>query len=57
MFLYAFAKNERQNIDDDELMDLRAVGSRWLQASPNELARQIEGGALQEVNLDDEKKA
>lgn len=29
-FLYAFAKSERDNIDDDELATLRDLGKVWL---------------------------
>ncbi len=57
VFLYAFAKNERENIDDEELEDLRAVGLRWLNSQPDDLKRQIEDRALQEVHLDDETEA
>jgi hypothetical protein len=57
VFLYAFAKNERENIDADQLANLRALGARWLNASADELAKQIEDGVLQEVNLDDETEA
>ena len=57
VFLYAFAKNERENIDADELADLRALGARWLSASSGELASQIQGGALQEISHDDEAEA
>ena len=30
VFLYAFAKNERENIDPDELLTLREIGAGWL---------------------------
>jgi hypothetical protein len=29
VFLYGFAKNERENIDPGELSDLRNLGSNW----------------------------
>lgn len=32
VFLYAFAKNERENIDPDELLTLREIGAGWLAA-------------------------
>src|SRR5271165_7173399 len=57
VFLYAFAKNEREAIEEDELEDLRDLGSRWLHATAEALAIQIESGELQEVNLDDETEA
>ena len=55
VFLYAFAKNERENIDQDELAELRKVGSNWLNAPPQKIAKAIEEGVLQEVDLDEQK--
>jgi hypothetical protein len=49
VFLYAFAKNERENIDHDELVELRELGLNWLNASRQKIAEAIEDGALQEV--------
>jgi hypothetical protein len=39
VFLYAFAKSERDNIDPDELVTLRDIGAAWLRADGNELPR------------------
>jgi hypothetical protein len=55
VFLYAFAKNERENIDHDELAELRKVGLNWLNAPPRKLAEAIVAGVLQEVDLDEQK--
>lgn len=55
VFLYAFAKNERENIDQDELVELRNLGLNWLNASPQKIANAIEDGALQEVDHDEQK--
>jgi hypothetical protein len=55
VFLYAFAKNERENIDQDELVELRKVGLNWLNASAQKIAIAIEEGVLQEVDLDEQK--
>jgi|ERR1019366_460696 hypothetical protein len=55
VFLYAFAKNERENIDQDELVEFRKVGLNWLNAPPQTLAEAIEDGFLQEVDDDEEK--
>jgi hypothetical protein len=55
VFLYAFAKSERENIDSDELIELRKVGSNWLDAPPHKIAKAIEDGVLQEVDLDEQK--
>lgn len=54
VFLYGFAKSEAENIDPDELEDLQALGLRWLNLPSGDLKRQIDDGALQEVNHDSE---
>lgn len=53
VFLYAFAKRERENIDADELLTLREIGAAWLAADPRRITQAIEEGALQEVVNDD----
>ena len=55
VFLYAFAKNERENIDQDELVEFRNLGLNWLSASPQKIANAIEDGALQQVDHDEQK--
>jgi hypothetical protein len=55
VFLYAFAKNERGNIDQDELVELQKLGSNWLNASSQKVATAIEDGALREVDHDGQK--
>ena len=37
VFLYAFGKNERENIEPDELLTLREIGAGWLAADPRGL--------------------
>jgi hypothetical protein len=49
VFLYAFAKNERDNIEPDELLTLREIGAAWLAASQAQIERAIAEQALQEV--------
>ena len=49
VFLYAFAKAERDNIDPDELLTLREIGADWLAADAKQIARALQDGALQEV--------
>jgi hypothetical protein len=44
VFLYAFAKNERDNIDPDELQTLREIGASWLSADIRCIARAIDEG-------------
>jgi hypothetical protein len=53
VFLYAFAKDERDNIDDDELLTFRAIGNAWLQAAPRVIAQALEDGRLHEVINDE----
>jgi DNA-binding transcriptional regulator YiaG len=50
VFLYGFAKNERDNITSDELAELRKVGNNWLMASEGSsihrtTRREIGGGS------------
>lgn len=47
VFLYAFAKNERENIGSDELAELRELGSNWLNSTPQKITKAIDDGALQ----------
>lgn len=49
VFLYAFAKNERENIGPEELLSLREIGTIWLAADARRIARAIEEGVLQEL--------
>lgn len=49
IFLYGFAKHERENIGSDELLTLREIGASWLTADALRIARAIEEDALQEV--------
>ena len=55
VFLYGFAKNERDNIDSDELQVFRAIGANWLAANAATITQAIEDGDLQEIAHDDEK--
>jgi hypothetical protein len=57
VFLYAFAKNERENIDSDELLTLREIGAGWLTADTQQIVRAVDEGILQEVTHDDAKEA
>ena len=49
VFLYGFAKNERENIEDTGLLTLREIGAAWLAADAKGIARAISEDALQEV--------
>jgi hypothetical protein len=55
--LYGFAKNERDNIDPDELQTLREIGAGWLAASPQQIERSLRENALQEVIDEDKEEA
>jgi len=54
VFLYGFAKGERENIGLDELLTLREIGAAWLVADAGRIAQAVEEKALQEVNDGDE---
>jgi hypothetical protein len=56
VFLFAFAKNERENIGDAELMTLREIAGSFLNASAEKIAQALKDGALIEVQYDDESK-
>ena len=51
VFLYGFAKSERDNIGDDDLKTLKEIGAAWLEAKDDNLQRAVEGGILKEVTL------
>ncbi len=55
VFLYAFAKSDRDNIDDDELEALRTIGANWLAASAELVGQAIEDGELKEIEHDDDE--
>ena len=55
VFLSAFAKSDRDNIDDDELEALRTIGANWLAASAELVGQAIEDGELKEIEHDDDE--
>jgi hypothetical protein len=55
VFLYGFAKSERDNIGVDDLKTLREIGKAWLDAEEKQLEHAINEGLLKEVNYDNEK--
>ena len=55
VFLYGFAKNERENIKEDELATLREIAAAWLETGDKGLSKAIEKGILQEVEYGKEK--
>ena len=54
VFLYGFAKNERGNIDAEELDEFRRLARGFFEMSAKQLAMLIEDGQLMEVS-DDER--
>ena len=57
MFLYGFAKSERDNIDTAELLTLREIGAAWLDATSRRIDQALTEGILQEVTDGDEEAA
>jgi hypothetical protein len=49
IFLFGFAKNERENIDDDQLKTLREIVASWFAADEKKIAQALEDGILIEV--------
>lgn len=52
VFLYGFAKSERDNIDADELALLREVAASWLEADVGKIGKALTEGLLIEVRND-----
>jgi hypothetical protein len=55
VFLFGFAKNERDNITADELESLRKVAALWLVADAAKVEQAIAEGFLVEVKHENEK--
>jgi hypothetical protein len=49
VFLFGFAKNERENITSDELIFLRELAKNWLAADAAKIQDEIETGNIQEI--------
>ena len=56
VFMFGIAKNDRGNIDEDELATLREIGEGWLAAQPEQLDNAIKEGILEEMNDDNKSK-
>ncbi len=50
-FIYGFAKSERENVEPDELEDLRLIAANFLAADEDGLKRIIAQGELQEITV------
>jgi len=57
VFLYGFAKRERENIEPDELVTLREIAAKWLAADAKHIAQALNEGVLQEVPYDEKKES
>jgi hypothetical protein len=57
IFLYGFAKNERENIDADQLVELRKIAAGWLERTTGQIEQVLEDGALEEVHYDNQSDA
>jgi hypothetical protein len=53
VFLYGFAKSERDNIDDRELDDLRKLARHYLNYTDAQMAVAVEEKELREVMCDE----
>ena len=56
VFLYGFAKSERDNVGDDELETARDIARGWLSASAGQLVRALDHGLIEEIEDDDGKE-
>lgn len=52
VFLHGFAKNDLDNIDDDQLASLREIAANWLAADAQKIEQAIKDGLLIEVRHD-----
>lgn len=50
IFLYGFAKSERENIRPDELISFRRAGDYWLSVDAATISKGREDGAIQEID-------
>ena len=56
VFLYGFAKSERDNVDDDELETVRDIAKGWLAASTDQIAKALADGLINEVDYDESEE-
>jgi hypothetical protein len=54
VFLYVFAKNERDNVEADELAHWRKVAKAYLEMPADRIEDQIEHDELREVMCDEQ---
>ena len=51
VFLYGFAKSERENVRPEQLASLRDVGAYFLAADEGTITKAVEDGLLKEIHL------
>jgi hypothetical protein len=56
VFAYLFAKKDRANIDEDELAAFRKLAELYRRKTTTDLLKEIESGALLEIDHGNEKK-
>ena len=56
IFLFGLAKNERENIDDQQLTTLREIVASWFAADDKKIAQALKDGFLIEVKHGQENK-
>jgi len=49
VFLYGFAKSEKDNIGDDELATLKEIAAAWLEADERKIKTALADGLLTEI--------
>ncbi len=54
VFLFGFAKSDRENIEPDELAFLRELAGNWLAADAAKIQGELENGNLREVENGEE---
>lgn len=56
IFLFGFAKNERENIDDDQFRTLRDIVASWFAADETKISQALKVGLLIEVQYGSKNK-
>ncbi len=56
VFLFGFAKNERENVSPDQLAELKAIASGFIRQSDSAFAEDVREGRLQEADYDEENE-
>ena len=55
LFLYCFAKNDFDNIEDDDLKEYKKFSQKFLGFNDTEIAFALENGTIQEIKYNDKK--